>query len=159
MPHARTIHSRQAAPVRSPSTGRVSITEQCRTLLAERAPGTDAAVALLPLLELQWDKHVKARRAVRADETPARAARAEKAFDACTEVAEAIISGPMPRTLDGLRALSLAVSCAYEGCLDDLDSTHITLKRLVCGVMMVLEGAEPPDGFETFSQKGFTDRR
>lgn len=153
MPHARTAHSRQAAPVRSPSTGRVSINDRCRILLNERAPGTDAAVALLPLLELQWDKHVKARRAVRADETPTRVARAERAFDACTEVAEAIISGPMPRTLDGLRALSFAVSCAFEGCLDDLDSTHVALKRLVCGVMMAIEGGCPPEGYEGFSYR------
>ncbi|GAN52315.1 hypothetical protein ME121_6446 [Methylobacterium sp. ME121] len=158
MTYARIPDFSQSAPVRSAPTGRVSINDRCRTVLNERAAGTDAAVALLPLLELQWDKHVKARRAVRADETPERIAKAEGAFEACSAVAEAVINGPMPRSLAGLRALSFAVSCGYEGCLDRSDPVHNALWQLVCAVAWST-GGDVPEGFETFSQEGFAYRR
>ncbi|CAA2157062.1 hypothetical protein MBRA_02480 [Methylobacterium brachiatum] len=153
MPHARIADSRHAALVSRASTGRVSTNDRCRTLLNERVPGTDAAIALLPLAQERWDQHMKARRAVRANETPARVARAEAAFEDCSKVAEAIIDGPMPRTLDGLKALSTAVAMAYEGCLDDSDPVHNALWQLVCGVMFAVEGGCPPEGFETFADR------
>ncbi|ACB26117.1 hypothetical protein [Methylobacterium radiotolerans] len=154
MPHARTSRSGPVAPVRRVQTGRVSLTDRCRTLLTERTPDTDAALALLPLAETLWAEHVKARRAVRIAETPTRISRAEAAFQACETVAEAIINAPMPRTSAGLRALSIGVAMAYEGCLDRSEPVHNALWQLVCGVMMSVEGGEPPEGFETFSDRG-----
>ncbi len=147
MTYARSIPDfSQPAPVRDAATGRVSIDDRCRTILNERAPGTDAAVALLPLLELQWDKHVESRQAVRTDETAAHIARAEAAFEACSAVAEAAINGPLPRSLAGLRALSFAVSCGYEGCLDRSDPVHNALWQLTCAVAMAT-GGDVPEGF------------
>ncbi|MCJ2069402.1 hypothetical protein MKK75_11465 [Methylobacterium sp. J-030] len=151
MSHARTIQSLQPVPARCTSSGHDSINDRCRFLLNERPPGMDAALALLPLAQEKWSQHVKARRALRAGETPARIARAETAFEACSVVAEAIIDAPMPRTMDGLSALSTAVVMAYEGCLDASDPVHNALWQLVCGVMMTIEGSSPPNGFETFS--------
>ena len=112
---------------------------------------------MLPLLELKWSEHVESRQAVRADESPARIAKAEAAFEACSAVANAALNGPMPRSLAGLRALSFAVSCGFEGCLDRSDPVHNALWQLVCAVAWST-GGDVPEGFETFSQEGFADR-
>lgn len=117
----------------------------CASKVPHRRVGEDLAVSLLPAAQDAFARHVKARRAARANPTPGRVAKAEAAWNAVTEAADAIISAPLPRTLDGLRALAVATSMAFEKCLDHDDPVHVALRKLTCGVMMAADEV-PPEG-------------
>lgn len=133
MTHVRIPDFSQPAPVRG----------------APVASGRASAASLMPAAEAAFAKHVRARRALRANPTPARIRAAEAAWDGVLDSASAIVSSPIPRSVGDLRCLAVGISMAMEQCLDDTDALDLAqaLRALVAGVMMTLD-AVPPAGHE-----------
>ena len=108
---------------------------------------SNAVVARMPAADAAWARHVKSRRAVRANPTPACIRAAETAWNGVLDAAAAIIDGPAPKTVAGCRCLAEAISMSFEQCLDRNDEVHEALRTLLTSVMYTL-GAVPPEGHE-----------